>query len=56
MKSQLKAVDRLGCKYAIIIGDNELAEGAAILRDMESGVQEQLLITEITESIVNRLK
>lgn len=56
IKPQLKAVDRLGCKYALIIGDKELAEGLAILRDMETGEQELIPLTKITDSLIKRLK
>lgn len=56
IKPQLKAVDRLGCKYALIIGDKELAEGLAILRDMETGEQELIPLTKITDSLIERLK
>ncbi len=55
MKPQLKAVDRLGCKYALIIGDNELAENIAILRDMRTGEQEKLPLKEVTKLLIERL-
>lgn len=34
LKSQMKRSDKLNCRYTLIIGDNEIAEKAANLRDM----------------------
>lgn len=42
MKSQLKDADRLHARKVCIIGDDELATGSAIVRDMVSG--DQLLV------------
>jgi histidyl-tRNA synthetase len=42
MKQQMKYADRSGAKYTIIIGDDELASGEAILRDMATGEQERM--------------
>ncbi len=42
MKSQLKDADRLHARKVCIIGENELATGSAIVRDMVSG--DQLLV------------
>jgi histidyl-tRNA synthetase len=39
MKSQMREANRLGVTYAIIIGENELAERAVTVRTMESGRQ-----------------
>ncbi len=39
MKSQMKQANKLGAAHALIIGDNELAAGAAVLKDMASGEQ-----------------
>lgn len=37
MKSQMKAADRSGAAVAVIIGSNELADGAAVVRPLRSG-------------------
>lgn len=55
MRPQLRAADRIGSKYALIIGDQELAEQMLILRDMETGEQEEIALTEITESLIERI-
>jgi len=36
LKAQMKQAGRLGARFALIIGDNELAQENAVLRDMAS--------------------
>lgn len=37
LKAQMKYADKLGARYVIVVGDNELETGTAKLKDMESG-------------------
>ena len=37
VKAQMKYADKLGAKYSCIIGDNELAEGRARVKRMDTG-------------------
>lgn len=39
LKSQLKAADRLRARYAIIVGDDEIGQGTATVRDLASSQQ-----------------
>jgi histidyl-tRNA synthetase len=39
MKSQLKQADKSGARYAVILGDDELANDSATLRDLQSSDQ-----------------
>jgi histidyl-tRNA synthetase len=39
LKSQMKRADKLGARYSLIIGDDELAKGVAPLRNMSNGEQ-----------------
>jgi len=43
-KGQFKGADRAGARYAVVIGDEELAQDACKLRDMQTG-DEQLVPT-----------
>jgi histidyl-tRNA synthetase len=36
MKSQMKAADRSGATYAVIVGSNELADGTVVLRPLRA--------------------
>ncbi|MBO6237046.1 MAG: histidine--tRNA ligase [Schwartzia sp.] len=51
MKSQMKQADKVNARYALILGEDELAKGVVTLRDMESSAQEQVA----REEIVNKL-
>jgi histidyl-tRNA synthetase len=37
MRAQFKQADRVGASYAVILGEDELAQGVATVRDMASG-------------------
>lgn len=48
LKSQMKQSNRLSARHVYIIGPEELANGAAWLRDMASGAQESVPLTSDT--------
>ncbi len=52
LKAQMKKAGSLGTKKVLIVGDDELASGMGVLRDMETKVQEEVSL----ENIVNKLK
>ncbi len=49
MKAQLKAADRLGARYALILGDDELQKGIIQLKDLTSGEQRELEISRLID-------
>ena len=55
LKAQMKRADRLKSRYTLILGDRELAERSAELRDMERGTQETLGLDTIEEAIMKTL-
>lgn len=52
MKAQLKAADRLNARYTAILGDDELEKGLIIVKQMESGEQEEVEL----ESFIQYMK
>lgn len=54
LKSQMKRANKLGCSHTLIIGDTEMGEGAAPLRDMLSGTQESIDIYD-TGALIQRV-
>ncbi|MFH2013325.1 MAG: histidine--tRNA ligase [Pseudomonadota bacterium] len=60
LKSQMRWADKLNAKFVIIIGDDELASGRVIFRDMERQKQEEFDIEKIIEEVklrkINNLK
>ena len=51
LKNQLKKADRLGCKYAIIIGEDELKEQVLLLRNLKESKQEKISFQELKEKL-----
>ncbi len=54
-KGQMKQANRLGARYAVIIGDEELAAGAATVRDMQLGEQESVAFDGLARHVAGRL-
>jgi len=42
LKSQMRSADRLGARYVLIIGEDEIKKGEAVLRDMNTKDQSQV--------------
>ena len=51
LKSQMKRADRLGAKYVLMVGDNEIKEGKVILRDMKTKDQVSIPIDRVLKNI-----
>ena len=49
MKAQMRAANRVNARFAIIRGDEELAAGTAVFKDMESGEQHNVSVSQLTE-------
>jgi len=56
VKSQLKMANKLNSKLALIIGQKEAIDGTVIIRDMESGMQEIVVMEEIVAEVKKRLR
>jgi histidyl-tRNA synthetase len=56
LKSQMKRADKLKCHYTLIIGDKEINENMAELRDMRSGKQIKLGLDQMEETIIKTVK
>jgi histidyl-tRNA synthetase len=48
---RLKRADKLNARAAIILGEDELAKGAATLRDLDTGAQEEAPLSSIEERL-----
>jgi len=44
VKAQMKYANKIGAAYSIILGDNELAEGKAKLKNMQSGEESEIAL------------
>ncbi|MGB0148388.1 MAG: His/Gly/Thr/Pro-type tRNA ligase C-terminal domain-containing protein, partial [Ilumatobacteraceae bacterium] len=56
MKAQMKAANRSGARFAVIIGESEREAGTALIRDLRSD-EEQLSVAraDLTGTLMSRL-
>jgi histidyl-tRNA synthetase len=54
MKRRMQKADASGARYAIILGDDELARGEAAVKDLKSGEQRRVPMTELAEAVRGR--
>lgn len=47
LKAQMKAAGRLKARFVAVLGDDELARGVVALRDMQSGEQQEVAISDL---------
>lgn len=51
LKAQMKIADKLGAKYAIILGEDELARQVATVRNMASSEQRTVPLSELADAL-----
>lgn len=51
LKAHLRQADRLRCRFTLIIGDDEVAKGSGILRDMETKAQHDVSLSTVSFQI-----
>ncbi len=58
LKGAMKAADRSGARFALVLGERDLAEGAAQLKELATGEQRSLpldaIVTEVRTALANR--
>ncbi len=53
LKALLNRADKIGARFAVIIGDNELARGVAQLRDLRKSEQREIALDDAAAAIAN---
>jgi histidyl-tRNA synthetase len=56
MKAQVKAAAKSGARVAVIIGDDECADGTATVRDMDAGEQVVIAQDDLVAELLARLR
>lgn len=56
LKAQMKRADKLNAKRVLIAGEDELAKGRVVLRNMETKEQEEIPITDLIQNLVKIIK
>ena len=51
LKAQMRSANRLGVRYALLVGPDEMAEGRVTLKEMESGAEEKLPLSEALDRL-----
>jgi len=51
LSTQMKDAARQGCRWVVLIGDDEIATGTVTLRDMESGEQQRVKREELAQKL-----
>ncbi|MDA8227820.1 MAG: His/Gly/Thr/Pro-type tRNA ligase C-terminal domain-containing protein, partial [Desulfitobacterium hafniense] len=54
LKAQMKYAGKFDTGYTVIIGDEELSRGVAVLRDMAAGTQEEVALDKLCEKILTK--
>ena len=49
MKAQMREANRLGVQFVIILGDNELEKGIAVVKNMYSSEQEEISLDKLSD-------
>lgn len=55
LKAQMKYADKIGAKFTLVLGDNELAEGKANLKDMDTGETTSVALDDLADSFMELL-
>lgn len=44
LRAQMKYADKIGAKFSMVLGDNEIEQGKAVIKNMSSGEQTEILL------------
>ncbi len=46
LRAQMKYADKIGAKFSMVLGDNEIEQGKAVIKNMSSGEQTEIVLDE----------
>lgn len=55
LRAQMKSADRLGARFTVIVGTQEVAAGRAGVRDMRTGEQTEVAFGEVPAYLSARI-
>ena len=55
LKAQMKFADKIGAKYTMVLGDNEIAEGKAKIKNMATGEASETELADLGENFMEFL-
>ena len=55
LKAQMKYADKIGAKYTMVLGDNEIAENKANIKNMDNGNTTEMQLSDLAENFMEFL-
>ncbi|MGF1749850.1 histidine--tRNA ligase [Vibrio cionasavignyae] len=52
-KKQFKRADKVGAVYALVLGENEVADNTVVVKDLQGGTQETVALNELTAKLAD---
>ena len=56
LKAHLRQADRSGCRFAVLLGDDEAKSGSAVVRNMDSKAQETVAMADLPRHFLSMIK
>ena len=56
LKGHLRQADRSGSRFAVLLGDDEVTSGSAVVRNMESKIQETVALSDLPRYFLSLIK
>ncbi len=56
LKAQMRRANKLGASFALIVGDRELDEGLAVLRNLETKKQEEISVQDLPSVVAEKVR
>ncbi len=54
VKAQMKYANKTGAKYSVILGDNEIEQDSVKLKNMETGEDETVKVSDLFDIMKNK--
>jgi len=54
VKAQMKYADKLGAKYTVVLGDDEINNNKVVLKNMKNGEKDEISLDSLCQEIINR--
>ena len=55
LKAQMKYADKIGARYTMVLGDNEIEQGKANIKNMDTGDTTEVVLEDLAEDFMNFL-
>ena len=52
----MKYADKIGAKYACIIGDSEIEQGKVLIKNMQDGESSEVLLENFVDKFIEKIK